>query len=224
LTDAALWLHTAKCEPCPSPSLSTSSRSTSQSPILSSVASVIDDDPASKRRRTVPSVCSSYTSSSGRIGRSLSPLEPKSRGVRVGSSTGGTTTSSSSRASAARYRTIRPAPPKREPSVSDSVPSPQSPKRHAASAPASPYSRVAPLGANSGAFGASQSAPFAHTPTDLPPRKYASGQDTPFRPEKLEGTIPGSMLDTVSCRPLKHTTLSYFSAFSCAAAAIGGAV
>lgn len=27
--------------------------------------------------------------------------------------------------------------------------------------------------------------------------RYPKGQDTPFKPEKLQGTIPGSMLETL---------------------------
>lgn len=41
---------------------------------------------------------------------------------------------------------------------------------------------------------------FEHGPTDLPPRPYMGGKDaqSPWKPRKNLGTIPGSALDYVS--------------------------
>lgn len=49
--------------------------------------------------------------------------------------------------------------------------------------------------ANDAATGA-----FEHGPTDLPPRPYMGGADaqSPWKPRKNLGTIPGSALDYVS--------------------------
>jgi len=179
LTYDALNQHTTKSEPCPSPPLST------YSPILSSSTSVTSDDPASKRRRTDPIVSTSSHVAS-RVGRSLSPQSSRSDAP-----------IKSAGISRPRYRNILPAPAKRDRS-SEASPSQKPPIRHAASAPASPHYHGAPLSPF-----ATQGGQFSHSPTDLPPRRYAGGQDSPFRPEKLEGNIPGSMLDTVSI--IQHT-------------------
>jgi len=85
---------------------------------------------------------------------------------------------------ARRYRAILPAPPR-----SQTQPSGQSSQRPGvlASHPKSSQS-VKPK---------SEVPTFQHLPTNLPPMRYPKGQDSPFRPERNQGTIPGSMLDTL---------------------------
>jgi len=165
LTHEALSYHT-KLESCPSPPL------LPPSPALSSATSITTDGQISKRRRLVPSV--SEPCIPARSNRSVSPnvrpVDSKIQGA------------------PRRYRAILPAPAKR---IAPKEISPQNIPRISISAPPSPHRRDLSISSTHSL----PPAPFSHSPTDLPPRKYARGQDTPFRPEKLEGTIPGSMLE-----------------------------
>jgi hypothetical protein len=188
-------LPLSKYEPCSSPSLSSTSRSASVSTLgPPSPHSVCSDDPANttKRARASP------TPHPSRVGRSLSPQSS----TRL--------ESSQTKQARAKYRSIRPAPANTsEPSSKvpashmprlprQSPPEPSHRSRHPISEPSTPYPRGTPFNFTPhSSWAAEANGPFLHTPTDLPPQRYARGLDSPFRPEKLEGTIPGSMLDMV---------------------------
>lgn len=179
LTYQALFHHTTKYEPLPSPPLPLF-RDSSLSPVPSSVTSVTSDEltvrqePLVKRPRThSPSIPSTK---GVRLIRSISPnVQRKS-------------TPQSIQVQPRRYRAILPAPPKRELLPNQPTPQPQA----AAASTSQHAGQIQPPKQK-----VDRRPPFEHSPTNLPPRRYAKGQDTPFRPERLQGTIPGSMLDTV---------------------------
>jgi len=85
-----------------------------------------------------------------------------------------------------RYRPILPAPPR--PLNQPSGPSIQPRPVTSPTSVAKPQQPLKPK---------SERPSFQHLPTNLPPAQYPKGQDTPFKPERLQGTIPGSMLDTL---------------------------
>lgn len=108
------------------------------------------------------------------------------------------------------YRPILPAPAKREPSSDSSAGlSAYSPRGSTSSITNSPSHSSRDVSHHHSRGGSSSSnAPFKHAPTELPPRMYPGGvsAQSPFKPEKLEGTIPASMMDTV--RLHTHATRS----------------
>lgn len=191
LSQNALYQHTTKFEATlipPSPLF----RDNSLSPVPSFTSASSDESssdyflipaqPPTKRIRTQPPA----KLSSGAVLKSIKPAPSL---LPAGAQRKGA--SSSHQIQPRRYRAILPAPPRSERQPSGPTLQPRS------IAPGPLVGK--PQQVHRSKVG---SRPFQHSPTNLPPMRYPKGQDTPFRPERLEGTIPGSMLETV--RPIQN--------------------
>ncbi|KZS93314.1 hypothetical protein SISNIDRAFT_485581 [Sistotremastrum niveocremeum HHB9708] len=101
------------------------------------------------------------------------------------------------------YRPILPAPAKREPSSDSSAGlstySPRGSNSSITNSPSHSSRDVSYHHSHSRGGSSSSNVPFKHAPTELPPKMYPGGVSatSPFKPERLEGTIPASMMDSL---------------------------